>query len=203
MEIEFTPDKADFRTVGQFQANRSMMLHNRIRRQRIAYGIGFSLLALGTYFTMPNTVVPYVFGVLAVISIILYPVYIGWRIRRRINRLVEERATPASLAQCKLRVTAEGLEQETEYGEGKVKWILVNEVASIPTHTFVAVEGTFAIVIPKARVSKGDYDEFIESLRRQLNEARLARAQSDRSVPQHRVMGPDGKLESIDDRPKE
>jgi len=165
MEIEFALDKTDLITLSRFQADRSPKLHNRLRKRRIAYVVGFLLLALGTYLLSSQTILPLAFAALAAISALLFPVYSRWLVQRRIRQIVQERATPASVAKRKLRATSEGLEEFTEQAEGKIKWSLIDGIEATQTHAFISVDGLYSLMIPRERVSAGDYDKFVQTVR--------------------------------------
>lgn len=165
MEIEIALNKSDLLVLAQYQVKYCPQVSQRAKKRRWGYTIGFLLLALGTYFILGDMFLTGGFGLLAIVSAVFYPYLHQRRVQRHIERLVEKRSKPESFAKRKLGVTAEGLEEESEYAASKVKWHLVDGIDITPGNTFISIEGVYSVIIPKASVKSGDYDEFVRSVR--------------------------------------
>jgi membrane protein implicated in regulation of membrane protease activity len=161
MEIELALTRNDHLVLAQYRTDHSPQMHQRARKLRWSYTVAFLAIALGYYLILPEVFIPLLFAILAIVSLVSYPYIHRWRVRRDVKREVEKRAKPQWFTNRKLRVTADGLEEETEYFEGKVKWSLVDGLDVTPDNTFVSIEGVYSVIIPRSSVKKGDYDEFV------------------------------------------
>ena len=57
-----------------------------------------------------------------------------------------------------------GLSARSEYGESKIMWSGIERIGSTPDYTFIFVNATSAIILPKYRILEGDYDTFVVDL---------------------------------------
>jgi len=165
MELEYEPREEDLLALAHHQVATSPVVHQRLRRRHLALVVAFSLLAVGLYVTLLDKVLSMTFAILATISLIAYPSLIQWRLQRELPRLVRQRATPASYAARKLRALPDGLEQTTAETQSKVAWAMVNAVFETSKHTFISIDGTYSIVIPRERTAIAAYISFMDALR--------------------------------------
>jgi len=165
MEIEFSLKEADLVALARHQIRHSPVVEERIRKRRWFYPIAFGMLALGIYLISQQWLFPTLLIAVSILSYIFFPQYFEWMVERRLERIVERGKTSSSLARRKLRVTAEGLEQIMENAESKVTWPLINAIDTTSTHTFVSIEGTYSVVIPKDNLESGSHDEFVARMR--------------------------------------
>ena len=114
MELEFRVQESDLVALAAHQIATSPAFHQRIRKMHLGYVLGFSLLAAGTYLAMPVPLSSIGFAVLAAVSLLAYPSFSRWKLRRDLPGLVRRKATPASYASRKLRALLTGLEEITE-----------------------------------------------------------------------------------------
>jgi hypothetical protein len=166
MELEYTPQEQDLVALAAYQIATSPDIQQRLRRAHLLYVIGFSMLAVGAYAVVPYPVVSVCFAALAILSLVAYPAF------------VRRKATPASFASRKLRALPEGLEQISEYSQSKVTWHMVHAVFEDSSHTFIAVDGTYSIVIPRERIAPDEYKAFMDSVRKYASSARPLSSQS-------------------------
>jgi hypothetical protein len=165
MEIEYSLDESDLIALANYQAENSPIVRKRLKVKRIGYLIGFSFLAAGTYITSFPAVIPVSFAVLGILGFILYPLYAKWSTHRNIPRLVRSRMRPSSIGIHKLKATTDGLEQISDAGTSKVKWNIVDNVIENSDHTFISIEENLAIIIPRFKIKKSSYEEFMNVFR--------------------------------------
>ncbi len=165
MEIEYSLDEFDLIALADYQAKNSPVLRKRFRARRLAYLVAFSFLAVGSYFLSMPVTIPISFAALGVLFFILYPLYTKWSIQRNIPRIVRDQMRPSSLGQRKLKATTEGLEQISEAGQARVKWNVVDNVIENPGHTFISIEKNLAIIVPRSKIEKSSYEEFMNTFR--------------------------------------
>jgi hypothetical protein len=165
MEIEYTPIESDLVALARHQIAVSPVVQQRLRRLHLGYVIGFSLLAVGAYFVLPDRLVSLAFAASASLALFAYPYFSRWRLRRSLPSIVRQKATPASYSARRLRALPDGLEQITEETQSKVGWRTVDAVFETAEYAFLSIDGTYSVVIPRDRLSAGDYSEFMDVLR--------------------------------------
>lgn len=168
MEIEYRLSESDILAFMKFQIARRKGWHNPIWSRQIVYLVGFILVGLGAWLFSGEVALLLAFLSLAVLCVIFYPVFFNWALRRRVTTVYQDPAKQASLASRILRASPEGLEEISDLGEIKVKWDAVNELVITPSHTFISVQGTSAIVIPIQYVDKENYHEFVNICREHI-----------------------------------
>jgi hypothetical protein len=162
MEIEIALNKNDLKTLVQYQVKHSRQMEQRSKRLRWGYAIGLFLLALGIYLISQDMFTAALLGILAILSAIFYPFIHQKRIQRYIDRVVESRSKPEIFANRLFCITSEGLEEKSEYAQSKVQWHLVDGVDVTLDNTFISIQGVYSVIIPKASVRNGNYEEFVE-----------------------------------------
>jgi hypothetical protein len=110
-------------------------------------------------------IIPISFASLGVLLFIFYPLYSKWSIHRNIPRVVRDQIRPSSVGNRKLKVSTEGLEQIFEGGESKVRWNKVDNIIEGPEHTFISIEESLAIIVPRFKIEKSSYEEFMSIIR--------------------------------------
>jgi hypothetical protein len=162
MELEFTLTEADIVALVRYQIEHSLSVKRRIARLHVGYVLGFALLALGFYLLAPDLHLQLPFSLLAVASVALYRPLAWARLRASAPRMARERMRPESVGWRKLRVSAEAMQQWSEHAESKVEWSLVDGIDLQPTHAFVSVGGIVTLAIPRDRVTRGNFDDFMK-----------------------------------------
>lgn len=165
MELEYTPTEKDLIALARHQIAVSPTVQQRLRRLHLGYVIGFSLLAVGVYFVLPNEMLSLAFAAFASLALFAYPYFSRWRLQRSLPSLVRRKATPASYITRRLRATPEGLEQITSETRSMIAWRMVDAVFETAKYTFLSIDGTYTVVVPRDRVSEADYTGFMDALR--------------------------------------
>ncbi len=166
MEIEYNLTEADLIALARYQVEHSPTAKRRFGRRRYAYAAGFLMLALGDYVLYHDVITSIGFALLAVLVFALFPIYLRWLLNRSVPRLVRERLTPSAVGPRTLRLTAEGLEQIVADGASQVGWQKVDGVAETLDYVFVAIEGTFSVIIPKSQLDARTLTQVLDELRR-------------------------------------
>jgi hypothetical protein len=66
-----------------------------------------------------------------------------------------------------LRATSEGLELETSGAKTAMGWDRVSGMDVTPDRAFVAIDGEYAIVLPRQGLGDETYQRLVETIRRQ------------------------------------
>jgi hypothetical protein len=165
MELAYTPTEEDLIALARHQVAISPVVQQRIQRTHLGYVIGLSLLAVGTYFVLPNPRISIAFAAIASIALLAYPYFARWRLHRSLASLVRRKATASSYAPRRLRALPDGLEQVTDDTRSKVGWRTVDAVFETAKYTYLSIEGAYSIVIPRDRVPEIDYANFMDAVR--------------------------------------
>lgn len=166
MELEYNLQEEDLLALGYHQLATSPAVHRRLRKLRVGGALAFSLLAVLAYFTVPYGGLVIGCAVVATASLIAYPSFFWWKLRRDLPAMVRRQATPSSFSARKLRASAEGLEEITENARLQFGWAQVDAVYETPSHTLISAGGKYSVVIPRERVSSAAYSAFIEAVRK-------------------------------------
>ena len=164
MDIEYHLTEADILALTQNQLQHAKGRRNPAQMRRFAYFFGFALTALGMWLLLHDIALAFIFLAFAIISLLFYPVYFDWLIRRKVSNAYRDEKNRATLAKRTLRAKEDGLEESSAWGEIRVKWDMVNEIRVTPTHTFIAIMGKApSMVIPRDGIITGDYEGFISA----------------------------------------
>ena len=71
---------------------------------------------------------------------------------------------PTSIAPRRLIADSNGLSQNMQQASKNVSWDLVDAIEETPSHIFIAIEGTYSIVIPKNEVDLGEVQDFLNCI---------------------------------------
>jgi hypothetical protein len=165
MQIEYTPSEQDWIALAKFQVSLREIPHARMRRARLTYVLGFSLLALGTYLTLPSPIISILFLLMALIVFIMYPYFFRRRMESQIPEVVRRKATSQSYAIHTLRALPEGPELQTEHTQSRVDWAMVDAAQETESHLFISIDGLYSVAIPKQQIPPDDYEAFMVIVR--------------------------------------
>lgn len=165
MEIIFSLREMDLLALAKYQVDTSEIVKRRAKSRRFIYPIAFFAVGLGDLILSGEIVLPSLFFLISIFSYLLFPIYFQWLSKRNIKRIVHERMTPSSIGSRTLRITPEGLEQIMENAESKVKWSLIDKVDITPSYTYIAIAGTYSVIIPRDQINESEYEEFVAKVR--------------------------------------
>ena len=90
------------------------------------------------------------------------------RVQASFRKIYSEDANKRLLGERELELTETSLRAKSQYGEGTLLLDAVEKVISTEKHTFIYVGTADAFVIPRAAVTEGDYDAFVEAVRQRV-----------------------------------
>jgi hypothetical protein len=76
------------------------------------------------------------------------------------------------LCEHELEITPEGLVERTPVSEGRTAWSGIERVDVTPDRTYVFVQTAAAHIIPRERVTQGDYESFVAAVQEAVQAAR-------------------------------
>jgi hypothetical protein len=79
---------------------------------------------------------------------------------------VSVRSNPKALGRRRVRVTPQGLEMVGGGSTVKTSWDRVSGIEVNPVHAFVAVDGEYAIVLPRSSLGDETFQRLMETIRK-------------------------------------
>ncbi len=79
---------------------------------------------------------------------------------RVVRKMLKEGENKMDIGLQELEVTSEGLAEKNEFGESKFNWKAIERIASTPDYYYIYVSAMKALVVPKLKVTEGDFEEF-------------------------------------------
>jgi hypothetical protein len=105
-------------------------------------------------------------GAFAAFFLVFYPYYYRWLVGRTMHKIVNARLNPKAFASRLLRVTAEGLELVSAGSKMVKRWDQISGVEVTLDRIFIAVDGEYAIVLPRRCLGDEAFQSLIETIRR-------------------------------------
>jgi hypothetical protein len=116
-----------------------------------------------------------VFAVLAVLGILPgRPGRSGRFDKFMVQRLLREGANKTTFGTKELEIADAGLVGRSSYVDETIAWQAVERVAENKNYAFIYISATTALVIPRAKVTEGDCDSFVEAVKQKLTTSRTA-----------------------------
>jgi hypothetical protein len=168
MQVEYDVAEADLLALTLSGLRRSGKGRKMIRSRRLAYLMGFAMLALGSWLLIRKLMLPIIFAAMGIVVAALYPLYWGWMVRRRVSAAYHAPQNQASFAQRTLRADDGGLAELSALGELKVKWEAIDDLTEEQGRAYISVQGKPSLVIPADRITSGDYRAFVEACRERM-----------------------------------
>jgi len=170
VEIEFDLTQADILALMHFRLRQRRGFRNPVLVRRLLYTGSFFLLALGFWLMFRNSLLAWFFLLLAIISLVLYPMFFKYLIRRKVAATYNDPKNAVLLAPRTLNATNQGLQEKSNLGEMTVNWEAVEHLTSTTTHVFITIQNIPTTVIPRKRVTRGDIQTFSVACLRHINE---------------------------------
>jgi hypothetical protein len=155
MKIEYKIEENDYLEFQLFTASKS----NRIRQRKVTSWILITLISLfsGGYFYLKNHLpMTIYFGITALISAILYPIYFKWRHKKHYKKHIRENYHKQFGTTKQLEITAEYIYSSDSAGEGKIKVSEVDEINETQNHFFLKISTGLSLIIPKREINDSD-----------------------------------------------
>jgi len=166
MEVQYTLDEADLTALAKFRMSNSPAFRRRYRMGWIGVPLGFGLTGLVLYvlFSLKSPAL-YLVG-FGLFFLVFYPYYYRWLVGRTMRKIVNARSNPKALGKRTVRVTPEGLEMLGGASKIKTSWDRISGIEVNPVHAFVAVDGEYAIVLPRSSLGDETFQRLLETIRK-------------------------------------
>jgi hypothetical protein len=166
MEVEFALDETDLAALARHHMEHSPAIRRRYRIRWIGASLGIGLTGVLLYVFLALKAPALYLGAFAAFFLVFYPYYYRWLVGRTMRKIVNARLNPKAFAARILRATPEGLELSGGDSKTTKTWDRVSGIEVTPDRTFVAIDGEYAIVLPRLRMGKETYQHLIETIRR-------------------------------------
>jgi hypothetical protein len=166
MEVEFALDEADLVALARHHMEHSPAIRRRYRIRWLGVSLGIGLMGVALYLFFGLKAPAIYLCASAAFFLVFYPYYYRWLVARTMHRIVGARLNPKTLAVRTLRTTPEGLEMVGGGSTTTRTWERINGIEVTPARAFVAIDGEYAIVLPRQRLGDETYQRLIETIRR-------------------------------------
>ena len=166
MEVEFALDEGDLVALAKRHMEHSPAVRRRYRIRWIGGSLALGLMGALSYAFLSLKAPALYLGAFAAFFLVFYPRYDRWLVGRTLRRIVNARLNPKAFDLRKLRATPEGLELTGAGSEMARGWDHVSGVEVTPDRIFVAVDGEYAIVLPRGRLGDKTVQSLVETIRR-------------------------------------
>ena len=166
MEVEFALDEADLVALAKHHMEHSPAIRRGYRIRWIGVSLGMGLMGMLLYLFLSLKAPALYLGAFAAFFLVFYPYYYRWLVGRTMRRIVKARLNPKAFASQTLRTTPEGLELVSAGSKMAKGWDHISGVEVTLDRVFVAVDGEYAIVLPRQRLGDETLESLIETIRR-------------------------------------
>jgi hypothetical protein len=166
MEVEFALDETDLVALARYHMEHSPAIRRRYRIRWIGVSLAIGLMGVLLYAFLALRAPALYLGASAAFFLVFYPYYYRWLVGRTMRRIVSARLNPEALAARTLRVTPEGLELSGAGLKTAKTWDRISGIEVLPDRTFMAIDGEYAIVLPRRGLGDETYQRLIETIRR-------------------------------------
>lgn len=165
MEVEFDLDEADLIALAKYRVEHSPAIRKRYRRSWIGISVGLGLSGVLIYALFSLKAPGMYLVAFSLFFLVFYPYYYHWLVGRTMHKIVNARSNPSAFARRTLRVTTEGLEMVSTGTKLTKNWGKVNGIEITPTHAFLAIDGEYAIVVPRTALGAERFQRLMECIR--------------------------------------
>jgi len=169
MEVAFALDEADLVALAKYRMEHSPAIRQRYRTRWIGVSLGIGLMGVLLYAFLALKAPAMYLGAFAAFFLVFYPYYYRWLVGRTMRRIVSARLNPKAFSDRTLRATPEGLEVVSAGSKTATNWDRVSGIEVTPDRAFVALDGEYAMVLPRTRLGDETYRRLIETIRRLAN----------------------------------
>jgi hypothetical protein len=163
MDVEFALQESDLVALARYRMEHSP---RRVRRYRLGWlGLTGAFAAGAVALYLSSLRAPaYYLGAFAAFFLVFYPYYYRWLVGRTLRRIVAARSNPEAFTHRSLRATPEAIVIDGGK-QTTVGWQRVTDVALTPERAFVAVDGEYAIVLPKSAIGDERFQPLVDLIR--------------------------------------
>lgn len=164
MRLTYTVEMPDLVVFNQYHLDHSEFVKSR-RRKGIVLVCGIYGILGALHSLAKRSFVPIVIWSLLAL---LYSLWYSRATRRaspkRIQKLYGADKNKSVLCQHELELVADGIVERTPFGEHKTTFPGIEKVVQIDTHGFIFIGTMNAHVIPRERVTDGDFDTLMRTI---------------------------------------
>jgi len=165
LTIAFNNTFDDVLAFARFHYNNSDGIQRNVRTQRyggVAVLLGY-FLGLGAF---GDSTFYYFIGVgLAVAWWVWIPQVLISTYQKQVTKTYENWKNKTTVGSRSLAVGDERLTEENEFGRTEIAWPAIERIEQDDDHTFIYLSAAQAHIIPKSRITDGDYDAFVTAAR--------------------------------------
>lgn len=166
MEVEFALDETDLVALARHHMEHSPGIRRRYRIRWIGVSLAIGLMGAVLYAFFSLRAPALYLGASAAFFLAFYPYYYRWLVGRTLGKIVAARLNPKALAARTLRANPEGLELIGAGSKTARTWDRISGIDVTPERAFVAIDGEYAVVLPRQRLGDETYQRLIETIRR-------------------------------------
>jgi hypothetical protein len=166
MEVEFALDEEDLIALAKYLVKHSPAARSRYQISRIGIPLGLGLAGALTYALFSLKAPALYLAAFALFFWVFFPYYYRWLVGRTMRKTLKARSNPTALVRRTLRVTPEGLELVTAGAKTRKSWDQVSGIEVTPARAFVAIEGGYAIVLPRMGLGDETFQRLLDDIRR-------------------------------------
>lgn len=164
MEVPFTINEADITALAKFRMRRSPEFRRRYRIGWIGVPLGFAVTGLVLYAFFSLTSPALYLVAFALFFLVFYPYYYRWLVGRTMRRIVRSRSEPRAVGRRTVRITPAGLEVLGGASAIRGSWDCVSGMEITPAHAFLAVDGEYSVVLPRASLGDEGFKQLVSSI---------------------------------------
>ncbi len=164
-ELRYSLGEEDYLVFHMYSSGRSERQRKDRRRGRILVSLVY-VAACGLFFATRDLVLGIIFGILAVLWYLLYPLYSKWRHERHFRRHIQENYKGKIGSEGIVQLDDEGFRCTDTYGDEKIKFAGVGELVELERHFLIRFAQATSLILPKDRVDQTDLGEFMREVSR-------------------------------------
>lgn len=168
MKIKYKVDISDIVAFNQFHLDTSPL----VRKQRIKMLI-FAAFVYGSVALLMGSGKHSIYNMS--VFVIVYACFLFWYLRfgrkvslKRIKQIYASGKNTGTFGEHELELLPNGIREVTSANEHITKFEGIERVEATETHVFVFFSSLSAYVIPKAKVTEGDLNTFVDALKQRV-----------------------------------
>lgn len=170
MIIKFSNDLSDARALALFHYRMSPTLRKSRRKVQIVSALIVPVLAAFGYFDIFSSEAG-----LWMVGAIIWVLFVGFHHRhsfvKKSTSIYRERDGEQAFGKHELSLDQRGVTVTTEGGNGFIPYERLAQVIRTDKYTFIYVDAIRALILPKSKVTGGDFDSFTAELRNRFERA--------------------------------
>ncbi len=172
--VVFTNSLSDYLAFGERHYRTSIVIK---RARYITQGIPILLFLYfaGLYLFGGHQPSMFFWMFLALAFLVFTRIYHKKNYLRRLTAMYREGMAANPSDPIELLIDDDGLRIKAGSHTGMVTWSQIEQIDSIPSHTFIYTGPIVAVIIPRAAVTEGQYDNFTGELKTRFDRSRATR----------------------------